>query len=129
MKNTKEEIQEQHPKEVAILLEIYKRSISHIEGYEKLTWATSFQISEVIEAMGIYTTHLTDQIKSMENYIRDVDGQVKELRELLREVVMRTNIAMPETEQDIKWFDEVINAEIDNNFIERIFKTLKLGKI
>ena len=25
--------------------------------------------------------HLTDQIKSMENYISDVDGQVKELRE------------------------------------------------
>lgn len=24
------------------------------------------------------TTHLTDQIKSMENYISDVDGQVKE---------------------------------------------------
>ena len=78
---TKEEIQEQHPKEVTILLEIYKRSITHIEGYEKLTWATSFQISEVIEAMGVHTAHLTDQIKSMENYISDVDGQVKELRE------------------------------------------------
>ena len=28
-----------------------------------------------------HTTHLTDQIKSMENYISDVDGQVKELRD------------------------------------------------
>ena len=35
------------------------------------------------EFADLQTTHLTDQIKSMENYISDVDGQVKELRNVL----------------------------------------------
>jgi len=37
---------------------------------------------DVYDAMYEYTSHLTDHIKSMENYISDVDGQVKELKKI-----------------------------------------------
>jgi len=52
-------------------------------GYFSTQNPNSFNISRegALKAMDKYTSHFTDQIKSMENYISDVDGQVKELRE------------------------------------------------
>lgn len=48
----------------------------------------------------------------------------EELLKLLRETVMRANFAMPENEQDEKWFYE---ERTNHEFIIKIFKELKLG--
>ena len=56
----------------------------HISTYQSDNGESDFDFiwpENASKAMDEYTTHLTDQIKSMENYISDVDGQVKELRE------------------------------------------------
>jgi len=56
-------------------------------------------------------THLTDQIKSMENYISDVDGQVKELREELdKSTIARNNQA-----QTIRNYQDVYKKHFGYN--------------
>ena len=46
---------------------------------------------------------------------------------LLRELTMRSQIAFPENEQDEKWFDEGIDRKRSDDFMERLWHTLKLG--
>ena len=45
---------------------------------------------------------------------------------LLRELTMRSQIAFPENEQDEKWFDEGIDRKRSDDFMERLWHTLKL---
>lgn len=47
--------------------------------------------------------------------------------QLLRETTMRASLAMPETEQDLKWFDEGVSVDKSGDFMERLFSALDLG--
>lgn len=47
----------------------------------------------------------------------------------LREFVMRTNMALPESEEDLKWFEEGINAIKNPEFIEQLFVAAGLGEL
>ena len=68
MKNTKEEI---------------LRVIGNSYRYSSEGFLIDHDIlaDNILMLYDLLKAHLTDQIKSMENYISDVDGQVKELRE------------------------------------------------
>ena len=46
---------------------------------------------------------------------------------LLRECVMRSNLALPENEQDLKWFDETCSVKNSGDFYERLHAALELG--
>lgn len=50
--------------------------------------------------------------------------EAEELKNLLRECVMRAHFALPENEQDAEWFDD---GRMDSDFIEQIFRVLDLG--
>ncbi len=54
---------------------------------------------------------------------------VERTESLLRETVMRSNLAMPETEQDLKWFDEGVTHLRSGDFFERLVRHLDLGNI
>jgi hypothetical protein len=54
---------------------------------------------------------------------------VEKTQSLLRETVMRANLALPETSQDLVWFDEGVTIQKSGDFFERIVKALDLGKI
>ena len=47
---------------------------------------------------------------------------------LLRETAMRANLALPETEQDLQWFDEGVSVKNSGDFMERLFESLDLGQ-
>lgn len=53
--------------------------------------------------------------------------KTEEIKSLLRETVMRCNLAFPEDEQDLKWFDEGLDIHKSGDFQNRLFKTLGLG--
>ena len=53
----------------------------------------------------------------------------KELKALLRETVMRCQIALPETEQDLNWFDQGCSIRTSGDFFERIVTELDLGNV
>lgn len=46
---------------------------------------------------------------------------------LLREAVMRGQMALPENSKDLEWFDEGLNYRKSGDFMERLFKALELG--
>jgi hypothetical protein len=60
------------------------------------------------------------QVNSVD--LADVGGS------LLRETTMRANLALPENDQDLKWFDETCDHKKSGDFMERLFDELKLGK-
>lgn len=51
------------------------------------------------------------------------------LKMLLRETVFRCQLAFPESEQDLKWFDEGTVIQNSGDFFERIDKELGLGEL
>lgn len=52
----------------------------------------------------------------------------KELRNLLRECVMRAHLALPENEQDKQWFDSGANIKDNQDFIIELYTVLGLGQ-
>ena len=64
--------------------------------------------------------HVLQQVNSVD--LADVGGS------LLRETTMRANLALPENDQDLKWFDETCDHKKSGDFMERLFDELKLGK-
>jgi hypothetical protein len=56
----------------------------------------------------------------------DTTEDVDNLRNLLRETVMRAHFALPENDQDAKWFDD---PGTDPEYVLKIFEVLNLGEI
>jgi len=55
----------------------------------------------------------------------DTTDDVDNLKKLLRETVMRAHFALPENDEDAKWFDDPGPAP---DFMHKIFDVLELGK-
>ena len=53
--------------------------------------------------------------------------QWQETEDLLRETVLRCNLIMPTSEEELKWFDEGCTVQKSGDFFERIYKRLNLG--
>jgi hypothetical protein len=51
----------------------------------------------------------------------------EELLKLLREVVMREHLALPENNQDAKWFDDGGHSNGAHEFRVRLYEVLNLG--
>lgn len=97
---------------------------------------------KVIEQMKeSFEKQLADKDKEIEDLktaILDLsDGQARmyqkhqaeltKIKKLLREVVMRSNCALPQTPEDTKWFDEQF-SESPVGFMINLFKILGLGE-
>ena|ERR1700733_7469414 len=59
--------------------------------------------------------------------IREKDGEMNRLKELLREVCVRANIIFPERVNELDWFDEQFVGQTDLHL--NIGATLGLGEI
>lgn len=94
-----------------------------IDSKKDYTVIDYFYKNEIIEMMLDFHKSQTESVKSLQQ--QDISDSLL----LLRETVMRSNLAMPENEQDEKWFNEKINPKQDDNFIERLYKVLNIGKI
>lgn len=78
-------------------------------------------IDAIVDFMEHYAKYYhREQIKSVD--LVDVGGS------LLRETAMRANLAMPENDQDLKWFEETCDRKKSGDFMERLFDGLRLGK-
>jgi hypothetical protein len=66
---------------------------------------------------------LNSQLEVADNLYIDEQKQYSKLRELLREVVMRSQLSFPENNQDGEWFNEGLKPEL----FPRIVKELDLG--
>lgn len=67
--------------------------------------------------------------KDLIDWLRDHMMMRESNQKFLREAIMRANLALPESEEDLKWFDEGINVDRDHKFIERVFHIAGLGKL
>lgn len=67
--------------------------------------------------------------KNLVDWLREHMMMRENNQRLLREFVMRSNMALPESEEDLKWFEDGISAEKNPEFIERLFAVAGLGKL
>ena len=75
-----------------------------------------------------FTIPLDSAIHMMEEYAKGKTLPISFVSgSLLRETAMRTNIAMPETEEDVEWFEETVARSKSGDFMERLYKCLDLG--
>lgn len=81
---------------------------------------------------GFMTGQFKWLLEAMEEY-RSEERQANDaLYSLLRETVMRNQLAFPESEQDIKWFEEGLKGMDEKRkhvFMNCLFSELKLGRL
>jgi hypothetical protein len=77
-----------------------------------------------------YQNEMMVSSEYMENRLPDCQEEVKRLKKLLREVIMRQNLAFPETEEDEQWFaEEMYMSEKKKYELLRIlYEKLELGQ-
>lgn len=91
--------------------------------YADKIWGT-----EEMTDLSDFTIPLSSAIQMMEDYAKSRTSHTSFVGGLLlRETVMRTQIGMPETEEDVEWFEETVDRSKSGDFIERLYKQLDLG--
>lgn len=64
---------------------------------------------------------------SVTELLFEAGKQWQQTEDLLRETVLRCNLVMPTSEEELKWFDEGCGIQNSGDFFERIYKRLNLG--
>jgi uncharacterized tellurite resistance protein B-like protein len=109
-------------------LELLKASVSamlfHIQEYDNDNHLKNELIKHrnTIDLMikEAEINRLNSQLEVADNLYIDEQKQYSKLRELLREVVMRSQLSFPENNQDGEWFNEAVEARIISKNCKRI---------
>lgn len=58
----------------------------------------------------------------------DAGTEWQRTEKLLREITFRCNLALPTSEEELKWFDEGVDVTKSGDFMHRLFKRLDIGQ-
>jgi len=72
-------------------------------------------------------TQVSNPPSKIPDILLEAGKQWQQTEDLLRETVLRCNLIMPTSEEELKWFDEGCTIQKSGDFFERIYKRLNIG--